>query len=200
MITKLAALGLGVATAVAPTVALAADCAPAHPDSSYPTPTYPTYPSSTYPGSYPASTYPSYPSYGAPVPVYSPTWNPTPLPPVPPPPARRTVLLKRADYNGDGGITFTEAQAYGRTEFGYADVDRNGVLTRRELDNHVDEFARGARHRGRGVGVVTFAEYDMSVRHRFIDLDRNRDGFVSRYEIEGRPEPKTVRVSWHWQL
>jgi hypothetical protein len=199
MTTKLAALGLGIATAIAPTAALAG-CVPAHPSASYPTTTYPTSdPSATYPSPYPATTYPTYPSYGAPVPAYSPTWTPTPLPRVAPPASRRTVLLKRADYDGDGGITFAEAQAYGRTEFGYADVDRNGVLTRRELDNHVDEFARAARRRGRD-DVVTFAEYDRSVRNRFMDLDRNRDGFVSRHEVQRRPEPKTGGFSWHWQL
>lgn len=104
--------------------------------------------------------------------------------------------MRRADYNNDGGITFHEAQAYGRTEFGRADHDRNGVLTRYEIHRN-DELASGARGRD---GVVSFAEYDASLRRQFSALDRNRDGFLSRHELGSRRTPNTVSYNWHWKL
>jgi hypothetical protein len=107
-------------------------------------------------------------------------------------------VLSRADYNYDGGITMAEAHAFGRAEFASADVDRNGVLTRRELRGPGHELARGA---SRG-GVVTFAEFDANVHQRFYELDANRDGFLSSYEL-GRPAPPHnggVTWSWRWTL
>src|SRR6185436_10937799 len=90
------------------------------------------------------------------------------------------VVLARADYDYDGGITLAEAHAYGRAQFSREDFDRNGVLTRHELRRANDEFARGAYSRD---GVVTFAEYDANVQRQFYRLDANRDGFLSRYEL-----------------
>src|SRR5688572_8239786 len=145
MFNQLAALGLATLVSAAPAAAHACDTA---------------LPSS-YPSSYPGA-YPSYPT-----PAYSPA----------PAPHSRVVyqqVLSRADYNYDGGITLAEAHAFGRAEFASADVDRNGVLTRRELRGPGHELARGA---GRG-GVVTFAEFDASVHQRFYELDVNRDGFL----------------------
>jgi hypothetical protein len=173
MLTQLAALGIGLITTVATPAIAQADCnGPAKP--------------SAYPGSYPSYNGPRYP-----VPSYG------------PPTARgrhveapRSVVLQRADYNNDGGITFHEAQAYGRNEFSRADHDRNGVLTRYEIHRN-DALASGARSRD---GAVTFAEYDASMRRQFAALDRNRDGFLSRHELGRQPTPNTVSYSWRWQM
>ena len=195
MFTKLAALGIGLATTVVAPIAAAAPCDPAYPTTGYPT----NYPAS-YPTSYPAT----YPTYGAPVPTYSPA-PPyyAPAPPYAAPAPRRVeatqVVMRRADYNRDGGVTYAEAHAYGRDQFARADRDRNGVLTRRELRDSRDDFTRVSNQRGRG--VVTLAEFDASVYNDFYQLDRNRDGFLSRYELGGGSAPgSTVTWSWNWSL
>jgi EF hand len=209
MLTNLAALGIGLITVVAAPAAVAqVPCNPvAYPSANYPSPNYPSpnYPGANYPGApYPAN----YPTYGVPVPVYTPVpvVYPAPVPVYVPaqPPQRRVdttpVSVRRADYNRDGGITFAEAYAYGRSEFARSDVDGNGVLTRRELNYRYDEIASGARRRD---GFVTLAEYDASLRDQFYRLDRNRDGFLSSYELgNGRShsQPNGVTFNWHWEL
>jgi hypothetical protein len=207
MLTNLAALGIGLITAVAAPAAVAqVPCDPVvYPGANYPTvsapPLYPT-------AGYPTAGYPTagYPTYGAPAPAYLPGIPVVYGPPVPvyapAPPTRRVdrepVTLRRADFNGDGGITFAEAYAYGRNEFSRSDLDGNGVLTRRELNNRYDEIANGARRRD---SVVSFAEYDASLRHQFGQLDRNRDGFLSGYELgTSRSQPNLVTFNWHWEL
>ena len=144
--------------------------------------------------------YPRYPSYGAPAPTYAPAPPRvyTPYPSYTPRAAGSyAVVLSRADYNYDGGITLGEAHAYGRAEFARADMDQNGVLTRRELRVLDYEVARGARQGG----VVTFAEYDANVQRQFYHLDRNRDGFLNSYELGTTgPRPATVSWNWNWSL
>jgi hypothetical protein len=186
MLTQLAALGIGLITTVAAPAALASPCDPAHPTAGYPT-------------------------YGAPVPTYGPASYPPPYaapPPYAPPPPyagprahpRRVeaqqVVMRRADYNRDGGVTYAEAHAYGRDQFARADYDRNGVLTRRELRESRDDFTRVSHGRG---GVVTLAEFDAAVYDQFYQLDYNRDGFLSRYELGfGAPPAPSSRVTWSW--
>jgi hypothetical protein len=183
MLTQIAALGIGLITAIGTPAIAQADCnSPSKP--------------SAHPTNYPGYTTPGYttPGYGAPR-YPAPSFTPAPSRGrrIEPP---RAVVLRRADYNNDGGITFHEAQAYGRSEFSRADHDRNGVLTRYEI-HRSDELASGARGRD---GVVTFAEYDASMRRQFAALDRNRDGFLSRHELGRRPTPNTASYSWHWKL
>jgi hypothetical protein len=177
MFNSLAALGLGLITAVTASSATAHACDPVQPSSSYP-------------GS-------ATPSYGPAQPTYLPA---PPRAPVPPPyrDAGYARVLSRADYDYDGGITLAEAHAYGRAQFASDDLDRNGVLTRHELRRTNDELAYGARDRD---GVLTFAEYDANVQRQFYQLDVNRDGFLSRYEL-GAEAPRTASVgwSWHWSL
>ena len=132
MFNPIAALGVGLITALAAVPAAAHDGrGPAHP--------------SSYPGSYPSS-YPG--SYPPPAPTYA-----------PPPyaPATPVVLgdaqleLRQADYDFDGGVTLREAHSFGWAQFSHEDTNRDGVLTRWELRGLNDTFARGAR----ADGVVT---------------------------------------------
>ncbi|HTV17552.1 MAG TPA: hypothetical protein VMG12_02745 [Polyangiaceae bacterium] len=192
MLTQFAALGIGLTTLVTTSIAAAAPpCEPAYPTAGYPT-------------------------YGAPVPVYAPAppvYAPAPVPvyaPAPPVYAPRAqaprrvestqVVMRRADYNRDGGVTWAEAQAYGRYQFARADYNRDGVLTRREQRDSNDDFIRVSDRRGSRDGVVTLAEYDNAVYNDFYQLDRNRDGFLSRYEL-GQSAPSTgVTWSWNWSL
>jgi len=167
MLTQLAALGIGLVTLVGTPAIANADCVPT--------------PSS------------SYPSHGTPHHHPTPTRAPVPTRRLETPHA---VELRQADYDNDGGITFGEAQAYGRAQFRRADDNHDGRLTRREV-HYRDELARGARGRD---GVVTFAEYDANLRREFAELDRNRDGFLSRYELGRSPASTAVRYDWRWQL
>ncbi|MEY2929910.1 MAG: hypothetical protein RL033_659 [Pseudomonadota bacterium] len=194
MFNQLAALGLATLVFAAPAAAHAWDTAP---PSSYPG----AYPS-TYPGSYPSTNPGSYPSaYPGSYPSYpAPTYSPAPQEPSGPQYSNVVYqqVLSRADYDYDGGITLAEAHAYGRAEFARDDVDRNGVLTRRELRGPGHELARGA---SRG-GVVTFTEFDANVQQRFCELDHDRNGYLSSYEL-GRPAPQRgggVSWSWRWSL
>jgi hypothetical protein len=189
MLTHLvAALGVGLITAVATPAAAQVAYAPAYPGSAYPGSAYP---GSTYPGyAVPAPTAPGVPTY-APLPRRAPTA-----------PRRAAAdpvgALRWADYNRDGGVTFAEARAYGQARFRQEDLDRNGVLTRRELTSADDELARDGR---RHDGVVTFAEYDTSLCNRFYGLDLDRNGFLSSYELgTNSPRSDGVSFSWHWQL
>lgn len=141
----------------------------------------------------------SYPSYRAPAPTYAPA--PPRVQARYPQSAvgNHALVLSRADYDYDGVIALGEAHAYGRAEFARADQDRNGVLTRRELRGPGGELAQGARRRD---GVVTFAEYDANVQRQFYSLDRNRDALLTSYELgtAAPPRPATVSWSWNWSL
>jgi hypothetical protein len=185
MFTNLAALGVGLITAVAAVPAAAHEGCP------------------------PGQQHSSYPSYGVPP---APTYAPAPAYAPAPPRVqtsyprgndlRAAAVFSRADYNYDGGVTLGEARAYGRAEFGRADRDRNGVLIRGELRRAGDEFAGGVRSRD---GVVTYAEYEANLTDRFYRLDQNRDGFLSRYELgtsapAPAPRPGAWSVGWHWSL
>jgi hypothetical protein len=202
MLTNLAALGIGLITAVAaPAAAAQVPCDPAvYPGANYPAVNAPP----VYPASYPTygvpvPAYPApVPAYPPPVPVYTPVPVYMPAPPPPPRGERTPVSVRRADWNRDGGITFAEAYAYGRNEFARSDLDGNGVLTRRELNQRYDEIANGAR---RHDSVVRFDEYERSLRHQFRQLDDNRDGFLSGHELgTTRSQPRVVTFNWHWEL
>jgi len=105
------------------------------------------------------------------------------------------VELRHADYNGDGFVSLAEAHGYARTEFARDDWDRNGILDWRE-QHAADTLAREGRGRD---SVVTLADYDNSMRREFYSLDRNRDGYLSRYELGANvPAAPGVSFSWHW--
>lgn len=188
MLTQMAALSIGLITTVAAPIALAAPCDTAHPTAGYPTygapvPTYSPVPSYSPP-------YAQQPPYGAQPPYAAPRG------PAPRRIEAQQVVMRQADYNRDGGVTYGEAHAYGRNQFARADYDRNGVLTRRELRDSRDDFTRVSHGRG---GVVTLAEFDAAVHDQFYQLDYNRDGFLSRYELGlGAPPAPASRVTWSW--
>ena len=182
MFNPIAALGVGLITAVAAVPAAAHDGrGPAYPGA--------------YPGSYPGS-YPS--SYPGSYPPAPPTYAPPPYAPTTPAVGDAQVELRQADYNFDGGVTLREAQSFGWAQFSREDTNRDGVLTRWELRGLNDTFARGAR----ADGVVTFAEYDSNLQRHFYRLDYNRDGFLSRRELGVAPRAPSTGVtwSWHWSL
>jgi hypothetical protein len=171
MLTQLAALGIGLITTVASPIVHAAQpgCDPAHPTAGYP------------PYRAPAPTY-------APAPAYAPAAPPRYQAPSVRHVDASPVVMRRADYNRDGGVTLQEARAYGRNQFIRADQDRNGVLTRRELSKADSELSRVSGNRG---GGLTLAEYHASITNQFHSLDRDRDAFLSRHEL-GAASPNRV--------
>ena len=160
-------------------------------------------PAAAHDGRGPAHAGPAYPEYRRSTPTYAPAPPRvyTPSPQYAPYPAGNVgyaPVLLQADYNYDGGITLAEAYAYGQARFSRVDLDRNGVLTRHELRGGEDEFTQTARRRD---GVVTFSEYEASVQQHFYQLDRNRDAFLSSYELGTTAPPSAgVSWSWHWSL
>ena len=155
-------------------------------------------PAAAHDGRVPAHAGPAYPEYRRSTPTYAPApprvYTPYPVAAN----AGCAAVLRQADYNYDGGITLGEAYAYGQARFSQVDLDRNGVLTRHELRRGEDEFTQRARRRD---GVVTFAEYEASVQNEFYGLDRNRDAFLSSYELGTTAPPSAgVSWSWHWSL
>ena len=181
MLTQLAALGIGLVTAVATPAAAHAECAPTQPTA------YPT-------------------SYRGPAPAYPPVTRHAP--PRASAPTRIEAAypasLRFADFDRDGGVTVNEARSFARSQFTRADLDRNGVLRGRELRSDSGELAYGARGRD---GVVTFAEYDRSVMGRFQSLDIDHNGYLSRHElgnnrtrVPSAPRSNTVTYSWHVEL
>jgi hypothetical protein len=189
MLNQLAALGIGLVSAVTSTVAVAHEnCDPAHQSA-----TAPSYaPQSYAPPGYAPQSYGPAP---APVPTYAPAPAYAPAPP--PIEADYALELRGADYDRNGWVTRNEAEAYGQAAFAHADLDRNGVLTRRELWGTQDALARSTPSRD---GVVTFAAYEANVDRQFYELDRNRDGYLSGYELGARPaERPTASVSWRFR-
>lgn len=180
MLNQLAALGIGLVSAVTSTVALAHEnCDPAQQSS-----TAPNYS----PSSYSPANYSPPPAY-VPAPAYAPA----------PPPieANYALVLRSADYDRNGWVSRNEAEAYGRAAFAHADLDRNGVLTPRELWRTDDALARSAPSRD---GIVTLAAYEANMDRQFYELDRNRDGYLSGYELGARPpERPTASVSWRFR-
>jgi hypothetical protein len=174
MLTQLAALGIGLITTVASPIVHAAQpgCDTAHPSAAHP-------------------------PYRAPAPTYvpAPTYASARPPRHQAPPVRHVeapVVMRRADYNRDGGVTLQEARAYGRIRFIRADRDGNGVLTRRELNNADSDFSRVSQSRG----GLTLAEYHASITSQFHGLDRNRDAFLSRHEL-GTASRNDVTHGWN---
>lgn len=90
------------------------------------------------------------------------------------------------DRNGDGVISRSEWRGDARA-FDRLDLDRDGVLTPRELrrgsDTSVDgAFERLDRDRN---GIITRAEWPADRDALFERLDRNRDGVLTRAEVQG---------------
>jgi Ca2+-binding EF-hand superfamily protein len=102
------------------------------------------------------------------------------------------VTFDRMDVNRDGWVTAAEYQAYDdgalvkdRRQFGVLDYDNDGVLSRREWNGDRVAFDRMDVNND---GVVSYREYEAPAVSddarglRFRELDRNRDGWLTRAE------------------
>ena len=101
------------------------------------------------------------------------------------------VSFDRMDVNNDGWVTASEYRAYDdgtlvkdRRQFAVLDYDNDGMLSRREWNGDRVTFDRMDANND---GVVSYREYEVPVSGdtrslRFRELDRNRDGMLTRAE------------------
>ncbi|HEU4582997.1 MAG TPA: hypothetical protein VFS67_32280 [Polyangiaceae bacterium] len=170
MFNPIAALGVGLITAVAAVPAAAHDgCDPARP--------------SSYPGSYP------------PAPTYAP---PPYAPATPVVMGSAQVELRQADYNLDGGVTLREAQSFGWAQFSRADTNRDGVLTRWELRGLNDPFARGSR--ADGVVTFAEYDGNLQRQFYRLDDNRDGFLTRRELGVAAPAPATGVTWSWHWSL
>ena len=89
------------------------------------------------------------------------------------------------DINGDGKITKTEVQAYGKARFASVDADGNGSLSVEELTTRMSR--RLLKHLdANGNGAVELSEMQVKLRGKrlFYFHDENKDGVISQNEFD----------------
>lgn len=85
-----------------------------------------------------------------------------------------------ADTNNDGKVTLQEAQAKARARFDAMDKNKNGVLSKDELEGRGQRMLHADANKD---GQVTVAESQAQVQTWFQKLDANKDGALSGDEM-----------------
>ena len=95
-------------------------------------------------------------------------------------------MIKRADLNGDGKISKSEMTRGIAVTFAMVDVNGDGVLTVTETSNAKATIkAERKRAKASGEGRLQFVKFPVKrVNKRFDRLDTNRDGALSKAELE----------------
>ena len=95
-------------------------------------------------------------------------------------------MIKRADLNGDGKISKTEMTRGIAVTFAMVDANGDGVLTVAEISNANAQIkAERKRAKASGEARVQFVKFPVKrINKRFDRLDINRDGTLSKAEIE----------------
>ncbi|MDD4357692.1 MAG: hypothetical protein PHN98_10605 [Smithellaceae bacterium] len=100
-------------------------------------------------------------------------------------------ILPKLDKNKDGKISKQEYLGAMSGSFDKLDKNRDGSITRDEL-GHMDKKEHEAFTKetdADGDGIIIKKEYEQAAAKRFHQLDKNRDGFISRDEwAAGRSE------------
>ena len=88
---------------------------------------------------------------------------------------------KRMDTNGDGKVTLAEALAGSKQRFEHMDKNKNGVVTKDEVQGRGQRFIERAD--SNKDGQVTLAEAEAKARAWFQKLDANKDGVLAGDEL-----------------
>ena len=95
-------------------------------------------------------------------------------------------MIKRADLNGDRKISKAEMVRGIAVTFAMVDANGDGVLSASEVGNAKAQLkAQRKRAKASGEGRVQFVKFPVKrVNKRFERLDTNKDGYLSKAEIE----------------
>ncbi|HEX6277126.1 MAG TPA: EF-hand domain-containing protein [Polyangiaceae bacterium] len=90
-----------------------------------------------------------------------------------------------ADTNGDGKVTLAESQAAAKTRFDNLDKNKNGAITKDELQGGRGEklFEKADANND---GKVTLAEMQTKAKAHFEKRDANRDNVLTQDEMGHR--------------
>ncbi len=84
------------------------------------------------------------------------------------------------DTNGDGKVTLAESQAAAKARFEKLDKNKNGVVTKDEIDGRGRMFEMAdANHDGK----VTLAELQAKAKEHFTARDTNKDNVLTQDEM-----------------
>jgi len=86
----------------------------------------------------------------------------------------------RADANGDGKVTLAESQAAAKARFDALDKNKNGAITKDEVQGHGQLFEKVDANRD---GKVTLAEMQAKAREHFTARDSNKDNVLTQDEM-----------------
>src|SRR5580698_4620736 len=102
-------------------------------------------------------------------------------------------LFKKLDVNGDGKLTASEIPPQHRKFFErlirMGDTNKNGELTRQEFDRAMQQSEDPVTDISKvgNLGGGPPARPNMDPKRIFQTLDKNKDGKLTRDELEGRP-------------
>jgi Ca2+-binding EF-hand superfamily protein len=87
----------------------------------------------------------------------------------------------KMDANKDGKVTLAEAQEGAKQHFQALDKNKNGVLTKDELEGRGKRFLRADANKD---GQVTLTEAQTKAREKFQKRDKNKDGVLTGEELK----------------
>jgi Ca2+-binding EF-hand superfamily protein len=108
-------------------------------------------------------------------------------------------MIKRLDLNKDGAVSVDEAMKRATDRFAKADLDKDGKVTKAEIDKVMagkSEEKRAKllkRYDKDGDGVITTAEVQAKIEKRLGKLDGDKDGKVTKAEFLAFKDAKAAK-------